>query len=155
MNIQRYPNGSRAVPRWFQPVRAGMESYPFCCFQMESYLFSCVHMELYLFYCYHIWQNHPLIQVTLCLLLVAILFPLCFHRYITVFFRTRKMDWRKLDKALVQINTWSIVLHPQKIQMEGRTWMTEALQLLVNFILLISFLFVDAQNKKNCFHLVF
>ena len=52
---------------------------------------------------------------------------------------------------LVQINTWSIVLHPQKIQIEGRTWMTEALQLLVNFILLISFLFVHAQNKNKLF----
>ena len=56
---------------------------------------------------------------------------------------------------LVQIDTWSIILHPQMIQMEYRTWMTEALQLLVNFILLISCLFVHAQNKKNCFHLVF
>ena len=54
------------------------------------------------------------------------------------------MDWRKLDMPLVQINTWSIVLHSQMIQMEGWTWMMEALQLLVNFILLISCLFVHA-----------
>ena len=146
VNIQRYPNGfqsgSKAVPtslNWYGVISIllfsdGVVSVFLCSDGVVSVLLLSYLTK-------SSFETSNLVPGTR-----SYFIPSCFQIYITVFFRTQKMDWRKLDMPLVQINPWSIVLHPQMIQMEGWTQMTEALQLLVNFILLISCLFVHAQN---------